>query len=670
MKQSDRCGGQHPRLFALIVTFALAFTPQDSPAQFASDYETNIISGVVSNWTGDYYIGSNTVFDQLQVISGGALSNAYGFIGVGGGGSNNSVLLSGSGSVWSNQFDLTVGYQGGSSNALVINNAGKVINGSGYIGNGGNNNTVSLSGSGSVWSNLFSLRVGNQGGSGNLLTIDSAARVNVQFNGYIGVGGNSNRVLLSGSGSTWKNIGDLFVGSGGNSNSLIIQSSAVVFNNSGTVGNSGNANGVVVTGAGAVWSNSGTLLVGNSGSGNWVVASNGASVFVGIDGNIGKGGRSNSVLITDSGTTWTNKGDISAGYKGKGANSMVISNGAGVSSPYGFVGNSDNGSWAIIDGAGSVWVCQSNIFVGCACDSPNGGNSNTLIVRNGGKLVTRVAPFNGYSGAIGYNTANNRVLITGAGSVWSNNESVLFVGTWGSGPSVGNSLVISNGGTVAESSLLRIGGSPGAISNSLVIADGGTALADSMRADPMNFVRLAGGNLTTVSGSEISSNASLTGCGTVTGPVVIDPGGTIAADCASGVLTFTGAVTNNGTMRALNGSVLESYGPLVNNGIIDIMSGTTNFHSSFVNNGFVVDASYFQVVSVAAQGNNILLSWTALGGRSYVVQMSASGVNSNNFTDTGPTISASGTGEYVTNYLDVGGATNVPSHYYRIRLVP
>jgi len=40
----------------------------------------------------------------------------------------------------------------------------------------------------------------------------------------------------------------------------------------------------------------------------------------------------------------------------------------------------------------------------------------------------------------------------------------------------------------------------------------------------------------------------------------------------------------------------------------------------------------------------------------------------NTFTDLSPVISVPGLGESTTNYLDVGGATNTPSRYYRVRL--
>ena len=48
----------------------------------------------------------------------------------------------------------------------------------------------------------------------------------------------------------------------------------------------------------------------------------------------------------------------------------------------------------------------------------------------------------------------------------------------------------------------------------------------------------------------------------------------------------------------------------------------------------------------------------------------ADGSFSNNFTDLSPNIVISGSGDVTTNYLDIGGATNLPSHFYRVRLVP
>ena len=114
-------------------------------------------------------------------------------------------------------------------------------------------------------------------------------------------------------------------------------------------------------------------------------------------------------------------------------------------------------------------------------------------------------------------------------------------------------------------------------------------------------------------------------------------------------------MTNNGTMRALNGGVLESYGTFVNNGILDLMTGTTNFHGAFINNGVVADASCLRILSIARQGNDIFLTWSLVGGRSGAVQTNsgtAAGDYTANFTDLYGPISVVGSGVCTTNYLE------------------
>ena len=58
-------------------------------------------------------------------------------------------------------------------------------------------------------------------------------------------------------------------------------------------------------------------------------------------------------------------------------------------------------------------------------------------------------------------------------------------------------------------------------------------------------------------------------------------------------------------------------------------------------------------------------------GRTNVLQATAGdasgGYNTNSFTDIFTVTNTVGT---TTNYLDVGAATNAPSRYYRVRLVP
>lgn len=64
----------------------------------------------------------------------------------------------------------------------------------------------------------------------------------------------------------------------------------------------------------------------------------------------------------------------------------------------------------------------------------------------------------------------------------------------------------------------------------------------------------------------------------------------------------------------------------------------------------------------------MLIVWQAGGGRTNMLQ--AAGSVTGTYSNAGPNIIVAGSGDAVTNCLDVGGATNTPGRFYRIRLVP
>ena len=84
-------------------------------------------------------------------------------------------------------------------------------------------------------------------------------------------------------------------------------------------------------------------------------------------------------------------------------------------------------------------------------------------------------------------------------------------------------------------------------------------------------------------------------------------------------------------------------------------------------------ASVFRILSVAPQGTNMVVTWKTGGGSTNVVQATGGDVKGSyatNFTDISGPIAVLGSGDTTTNYLDGGGATNIPSRFYRIRLGP
>jgi hypothetical protein len=84
-------------------------------------------------------------------------------------------------------------------------------------------------------------------------------------------------------------------------------------------------------------------------------------------------------------------------------------------------------------------------------------------------------------------------------------------------------------------------------------------------------------------------------------------------------------------------------------------------------------ASAFRILSITQEGTDIHVTWRAGGGRTNVMQATAGdtdGRYTTNCIDLSGLIIIPGSGDTTTSYVDTGGATNAPSRYYRIRLVP
>ena len=81
----------------------------------------------------------------------------------------------------------------------------------------------------------------------------------------------------------------------------------------------------------------------------------------------------------------------------------------------------------------------------------------------------------------------------------------------------------------------------------------------------------------------------------------------------------------------------------------------------------------FRILSAVSQSNDVVITWATGAGPTNVVQATGGDANGNyttDFTDISGPLSIPGSGDATNSYLDAGGATNKPSHYYRIRLGP
>jgi autotransporter-associated beta strand protein len=84
-------------------------------------------------------------------------------------------------------------------------------------------------------------------------------------------------------------------------------------------------------------------------------------------------------------------------------------------------------------------------------------------------------------------------------------------------------------------------------------------------------------------------------------------------------------------------------------------------------------ASVLRITSAVRQGSDVLITWTTAGSHTNAVQSTAGDGNggyATNFTDISDPMIITGNGDTTTNYTDAGGATNGPSQFYRVRLVP
>jgi outer membrane autotransporter protein len=163
---------------------------------------------------------------------------------------------------------------------LVIQNGGTLTDAFGTIGNLlGSQGTVTVSGTGSTWTNIGTLVVGGLGTG--TLTIQNGGTVNSSGGGSVGLSaGSTGTVLVTGPGSIWNNSpgGGLNIGSFG-TGSLTIINGGTVINNTAFTANIGEGAGslgtVRVAGAASTWSNSSGVNIGNLGTGTLTIAEGG-----------------------------------------------------------------------------------------------------------------------------------------------------------------------------------------------------------------------------------------------------------------------------------------------------------------------------------------------------------------------------------------------------------
>jgi len=348
-----------------------------------------------NNWAVITGPGSKLIAGELQignvssgnslVISNGATASSALSTSIGISGSHNSVIVNGTGSIFSNIGSLTVGTYSQSydsfANSLLVTNGGGLASGSATIGNTTNSfgNSVTVSGSGSFWTNNGNLILGN-GGSSNNLIIGNGGGV-VSSNSFISYTATSsnNSILVTGSGgnsSTLSNIGTLSIGYAGSGSLTVAVTSTI--SGAGTVRQLGTGT-TTLSGANTysrtTTVNSGALLANNT-AGSAV----GTSVVT-VSGNGTLGGNGS----IGGATTIATGGTLTPGSGGVGSltftNGLTLQTGATTS----FLVNATN-NFTSINLIGSTLSYGGDLVFNITSYTPAAGDAFTLFNMTGGAV--------------------------------------------------------------------------------------------------------------------------------------------------------------------------------------------------------------------------------------------------------------------------------------------
>ncbi|MDF7807728.1 autotransporter domain-containing protein [Pontiellaceae bacterium B12219] len=413
-------------------------------------------------------------------------------------------MISGSGSLWSNEAAFVVGHNG-SDNVMSVNSGGNFYSGAAEIGEQfeAERNLVKISGVGSQWSNESALIVGGYGRSNSLEVVAGG-----QVFSQTGIVGNNNRAniasfdhqgynraTVSGTGSVWSNSSELIVGNYGSGNELMVLDGGAIYNDAGYIGYASSNNYAEVSGETSQWINERELYLGYLGNSNLLDVSNGGQV-ASSDGIIGFASDDNAAIISGIGSSWSNSANLYIGYEGAG-NQLVIEEGASVDSRFGFIGGHNNDEFptlhpsasnnsVVVEGGDSSWNISDTLFVGLR------SSGNSLVVTNGGAVSSGSGVISSSAAVFGDNTA----IISGEGSVWSNrgdltvsDKGVMQIldgghvenefGVIGVGVMPSSSVLVSGVGSVWSNRSALVVGSSGSRGSGLSVSDGGQVFSAS-----------------------------------------------------------------------------------------------------------------------------------------------------------------------------------------------
>jgi hypothetical protein len=483
--------------------------------------------------------------------------------------------------------------------------------------------------------------------NGNWLAANVNVGANAGSRGTLTVNGGTNAIVGpltvgNGTGAVWITGGTLAITnnpenvSGGVGfivdGSVTLNSGMITVSNSAVVGSHGAGSLTVHSGS---LSLSNLLLGTSAGANGTLTMSGGTNSFrstLGIGNNLGTTG---TVWLTGGQLLGTN-GNLSIGVNGVAR--MIVSNGTMlVSNVILAVTSNGSGTLTVAGGTnefsffaignfatGAVWMTSSAAQIAVTNGSTTIGNFGLgqMIVSNGTWFARDVS--------VGINGGSRGTLTMsgGTGSVFSN-------------------LTIGNFACTATGSVKVAGGEldvTNALGNAVLEVRSGTFALNSGTVRVDKFVL-----------TNACANFVRTGGALIYGTAVLNPTRDDDGDgIPNGFEQSHGFDPLNPADTALDGD-----GDGLSN-LQEFLAGTDPTDS----------ASFFGITSITQVSTNILITWQTGPGKTNALERTA-GDASGNFTNNFAAIfTVTNTVGSVTNYLDIGAATNVPAFYYRDRLVP
>jgi len=357
------------------------------------------------------------------------------------------------------------------------------------------------------------------------------------------------------------------------------------------------------------------------------------------------------VPLTNKVDVISNAGTLFFGA-GSGSGTLILTLDLGTNTLAGLSGNGTSVSGFVFgqQGTSIVYIAGGSLL----CTNTT-GNARMIVGRNGPAMVNLT---NGFVAAGNLVIANgtgangSKVVVSGANSFWSNSTTIAVGNAIGS---AGNSLVISNSGSMLALSTFSMGSQSPANFNSLFLDTSGALFTRG----------------TAIIGTTANSSNNTA---TIQGGALWDLGGKALTVGNTGGSSNLLIVGNNGTVSNVTVVTINSGASLVNSlvmsgGVLNVSVGLTNSASTVKGNGMIIGSAGFTGTGTLSLGigtsvgtltfsNNLSL----VSGSTTVIKLDSSQTGSNDFLNVSGVLSNAGTLTVVTN----GTASLAAGDVYKI----